>query len=70
MFSITDYVSAVQIFLTGLPEVLMRLEKNLPKPKSLADLVMAANVKKAGQFCEMEFRDGGKKERGSIRKQK
>lgn len=31
---------------------------------------MAANVKKAGQFCEMEFRDGGKKERGSIRKQK
>lgn len=33
MFSITDYVSAVQIFLTGLPEVLMRLEKKLQKPK-------------------------------------
>lgn len=33
MFSITDYVSAVQIFLTGLPEVLMRLEKKLQKPQ-------------------------------------
>lgn len=33
MFSITDYVSAVQIFLTGLPEVLMRLEKSPQKTK-------------------------------------
>lgn len=34
MFSITDYVSAVQIFLTGLPEVLMRLGKKTKKTKA------------------------------------
>lgn len=40
------------------------------RQQKIAGLIMAADVKKTGQFSVMGFRDEKKKQSGSIRKQK